>query len=425
MKTSTFIAAAVVLGAAVANAQSPVPSPLPEGVYSVSPAQGWVDTSNNASPMGVSDIAITFTTTPEVNPMCQGEIALYVDGSDIPAETLGAAWATRVDAMGYPVGGFTFSKTWNAPGLYRITVPEGAWLLNGTPSPAIELNYGIRRLQTLTPAPGIYESIDALTLQLAGTDVVQSALSSKQPAFFMGATDITFSVDIEEYDDNSEVFMRFSQPVTAAGTYTLLIPGGAFTYTTVDGEEISSQEIVAQYTISAIPVPEITPAPGEVAGFDRFTITMPEGYSISMVDNMGAWYIYPVTDGEVGQNGVAMVKIQSYSKQDNTVELAVIDEDGYVVEKPFVPEAGEYALRIRNNSISGFYDGTFLNCPPFTYYYTVNPNVGVGKLGAVEAAADVYTAAGILVGHNMERTEMQQLPAGLYIISGGRKVVVK
>ncbi|MDE6670502.1 MAG: hypothetical protein K2K26_12600 [Muribaculaceae bacterium] len=398
--------------------------PLPDQVASVSPAQGWVDTSNNANPLGVTEITVNFRTAPEVNPECTSTISIYVDGSDVAAESLVANEVAYIDAMGVPAGGFSFTKRFTAPGLYHVSIPAGVWLLDGEASPALELNYGIRQLQTLSPAAGIYDELSTITLTVAGTNVRQN----DAPELFSGLDDYDMTISIEEGTDSSVITMTIGEPINTPGTYTLLIPGGTFTY---DMEEdgkivtIDSQEIVATYYISAVPKPAIDPEEGTVKGFDKFTLTMPEGYSMFFADTMSISYIYPVLpDGSLSPSYEYRVRVAEYDSEAGTVQLVVLNSDNMPTETLLSPANGEYALRLANSLVSGTYNDEFVGTAPFIYYYTVNNITGIENIGLTEnETLDVYTITGVRVGHNLNRESLKTLPTGLYIVNG-KKIMV-
>ncbi len=399
--------------------------PLPDQVVSVSPAQGWVDTSNNVNPLGVTDITVTFSTAPEVNHDCTSLISIYVDGSDVAAETLVANEAAFVDAMGYPAGGFTFSKRFVSPGLYHISIPAGVWLLGGQESPAIELNYGIRELQTLSPAPGVYEELTTFTLTVAGTNVQQKSM----PELFAGFIDYDVTVNIDEGAESSVISITSDEVLTTSGTYTLFIPGGAFSYDIEENGQtvtINNQEIVATYYITSMPKPAIDPEEGTVKGFDTFTLTMPEGFTMFFANDMSTSYIYPVLpDGSLSPSYEYRVRVAEYDSEAGIVQLVVLNSENMPTETLLSPANGEYALRLDSSLVSGTYNDEFLSTVPYTYYYTVYNMTGIDNVTLPEnEALEVYTLTGIQVSRNLDREGLKTLPNGLYIVNG-KKIMVR
>lgn len=425
MRTSTF-ALVVAMAAATPAAYATIDIlPLPEQVVSVNPPQGWVDTSNNANPLGVSEISVTFRTTPEVNPNCTSIVSIYVDGSDVPTESVVANEVSRIDLMGLPVGAVSFTKRYTAPGLYHITIPAGVWLLDGVESPAMELNYGIRKLQTLSPETGVCNELSVITLTVAGTNVQQH----DSPGLYTLFDDYDLSVSIEEGTDSSVITMALSEPITTPDTYTLLIPGGTFTYDITDDNGTtteSSQEIVATYYISPIEKPAITPEEGTVEGFENFTLTMPADYSMMMADTMALSYIYAVNpDGSLSPSYEYRVRVTEYDADNGTVQLTVLNSDSVATDTLLSPANGEYALRLANALVSGFYEEMFVSTAPFEYYYTVNNLTGVETVNLPEnELLDVYTITGIRVNRNLQREDLKNLPTGLYIVNG-KKIMVR
>ncbi|MDE5795532.1 MAG: hypothetical protein K2H75_00315, partial [Muribaculaceae bacterium] len=262
-------------------------------------------------------------------------------------------------------------------------------------------------------------------LTVAGTNVRQN----DAPELFSGLDDYDLIVSIEEGTDSSVITMTIGETINTPGTYTLLIPGGTFTY---DMEEdgktvtIDSQEIVATYYISAVPKPAIDPEEGTVKGFDKFTLTMPEGYSMFFADTMSISYIYPVLpDGSLSPSYEYRVRVAEYDSEAGTVQLVVLNSDNMPTETLLSPANGEYALCLANSLVSGTYNDEFVGTAPFIYYYTVNNITGIENIGlTANETLDVYTITGVRVGHNLNRESLKTLPAGLYIVNG-KKVMLR
>ncbi len=139
MKKS-LLALALALGftPTILGQHSPVPSvdpiSLPDEIASVTPAQGFVDVSPNANPLGVGEISVRFKTSPTVNESCTAEAQCWYNGETKPIATATVAQA-NVDAMGDPVGALRFGKALVSPGTYHVSIPAGFWLIGSTPRP--------------------------------------------------------------------------------------------------------------------------------------------------------------------------------------------------------------------------------------------------------------------------------------------------
>lgn len=420
MKKSIILGAALSLFAALPS----MADTLPSGVRSVDPTQGRVDLTNNVNPLGVSEIAVTFRSTPEVNKECTALIGIYVDGANTPAETMVAGQSVYVDNMGMSVGGFKFKKKYTAPGTYRVIVPEGAWLVNGNPSPALALDYNIKLVQTMTPAAGVIEELSKITL------------------FFPEATGVTYPTGVTTQDqasiwytkDSSYYYFSCSSTTTAEGTtvdmtivdehgtpktltelgnYNFFMPKGVMESEYADGTTDKSDEINVTYTIPEF-IPGIKPAEGKIAEFNEFELIFPENFTVWTWDNKDANYIYPVVNGTVDTyNPIA----RAFGTSRDPYMLKV--ENG-----PVIPEDGVYCLQLSSMLYFGQYNGDqFINGAPCRYYYTIG-NVGTG-VSELEAENDgitrVYDINGLYIGAN---PQLDELPAGIYIING-KKVMIR
>lgn len=419
------------------------PEPLPDCVTAVQPAQGYIDTSNNLYPLGAGFITIVFDSEPMVNEDCEGLISIYVDNAAEPSESLEARSSVSVDAMGFSYGSVKFSRKYADPGTYHISIAEGAWLLNGLPSPAIELNYEIRSLQTLSPNPGIVDQITGFVMTVAGNNVVRSTAANKQPELYRTGPFIEYGLDIS-YEPNilnpdyTDIVMRITSEsgssiasLSDPGDYTLLLPGGCFTFDVTDsyGNVTTQplQETVASYTISDMPKPIIYPEEFSVLkSFSTFEISYPDGFELWFTDNMGGIYLYPVKNGQVSSSYAYRLSI--VEENETGLTLGVLNSDfTYVEGEEYTPANGTYALRLRDGLFTGTYNGNYANCPAFVYYFDIyNEPVAVDTIqDAPEAEfCNIYSITGTVVARNCSRDRISSLPAGLYIVNG-KKIMVK
>lgn len=368
-----LLAAAMLAMASVSYAVTP--NPLPDGV-SVQPEQGLVDVSNNLYPLGVSTISVQFGKVPVVNENASGFICVYVDGSETPAEQLPVS-AAYVDNMGAPTGGFRFVNTFSDAGIYTVTIPEGVWMIEETPSPALELNYEIDRPYTTYPLPGAVAEISTINLDFVNAEDVR--VKEDAISFFTNDEDYIVKATV---GDNGMGGRRVSisvsdakgnDVISAPGKYTLLLDPSAIEYDYIkeDGttELRSTNEAVIVYTVTDMPRPGIDPAEGDIDAFRTFTLTMPEGYDLGFVNNMAASFAYALDrNGQKLNNPVCRFVA---SNEDGKVVLTPVAGNGAALEEPVVNvEPGRYVI-VLGEICFGVWNGVNDLLPPFTYTFNV------------------------------------------------------
>lgn len=416
----TICAMAVLMAPLVAAADI-TPAPLPAGVVAVYPPQGYIDTSDNAYPLGAGSISVEFESVPESNPACTELICIYMDGAEEPAETLVAGQSAFADAMGYPFGGFNFSRAYSNPGTYTVTIPEGAWKVSGADSPAMTLYYGVRKLQWLSPQPGIVDEISSVTLTVAGKDV-ESVSATLKPEIISGIDTYQLTVSFTpnaENPDFTDIVMTPEATLTEAKDYTLMIPGGCFSFTTADGESVLNQEVVAIYSIPFFPQPECTPADGsELKSFGTFTLTYPEGFVPIVTDDMGYSFIYPVmADGNPSTSYT--YRLKEVASDDKGVTLGIYGEDNkYHAGEEYTPADGEYVLKVMSGLFSGFWGEEFINNPEYTYHFTIKADNATEEISAESEKVTVVGIDGTVIARDAGRAIVKTLPKGIYIVNG-------
>jgi hypothetical protein len=417
MNLKTFVtciaaAAATLLPAAVCASVTPVD--LPAGVVSVDPPQGLVDLSNNANPLGVTQISVVFESSNlEPNPNAQGDVVMYKDAADAIYDSVPASSAT-VDQYTHQFGSIIFEHNHTAVGTYSISIPKGTWLVDGEESPEIGLVYEIENTTTITPAAGIVDKLDKVTIQFNNADAVSLRINNIVASAAGSADDCKVDVSV----DGNVVELAISNydgSELAPSTYTIFIPAKTFKLTT-NGVDDYNTDILLQYVIPAVPKPEISPAEGEVNGFKEFTLTPAEDFELWMVDDKTRSYIYAVNaDGTLAAD--ASYKLLA-SLSEGKVVLKVLDDSWQAVEEPVVPTPGRYALVLANALLSGSYNNDFVSSAAFTYYYDVVATTTGITVVKVESTpiGDVYNLSGVKVAHGAD--QMRQLPAGVYIVNG-------
>ncbi len=450
-------------------AKSPQPqvqeAPLPSGVSSVSPAQGFVEVSGPAFPKGVSNIGVTFSNDIIVNEANTTPALLYFNDFTTPAaKTL----AVGVDMETLKTGSVLFkSTTWNKTGIYKIEIPEGYWLYDGSnnPTPAITLYYEIYIGYNVVPTPGVVPELDLVVLTFWEADKVErTPNSSSTISFYQDNSDQVYSVHYTIMDYNgdgkeNEVvfnvgdFNGIAQTFRQTGIFGLMIDSGAFTYYVYgpnyanDPEDYvvrKNDDLLLKYNIPNIPMPEIDPPTDEILEyFDYFTLWMPERFTKWFTNDKTSCNIFAVNDNGIVDTNTSLCRVRFV--WDNNME----DEENVYADKivlnlfdvetnepldKFMPPSGFYCLKLADGLFSGMYqsllDGAspeFVNSSPFDYYYEISNSVGVEDIKAVEAAAesyDIYTLTGLRVARNADASVLSTLKPGLYIING-KKIMKK
>lgn len=431
-----ILLSAVALLSGTLSVQAAVaPNPLPTEIVAASPTQGMVDTSPNANPLGLGEIAITFDADPVVNSEATGVAYCYREDNTEPVATA-TVENTYIDMMGAPIGVLSFGKKILTPGVYTVSIPEGFWLLGdkATPSPALELNYEIIKLYDVYPRAGVVYGLEHIIIDFPEADEV-SLNDEVTPEFLVNNSDGIYDL-VYTYAEGyqNELIITFAQgevgvyEITTPGTYLFFAPANAFKVRTygpnfpedpVDFTEINTPEIRIQYQIPSFPAPTIEPEEGLIKEFDTFTLTVTDELDLWMVDDMAANYIYELMpDGNLADNPLCRLKAQRVPDT-NQFTLTVVGES------PVKPADGEYILHLENGLFSGMFNDEFTNSVSYEYWYEVKGSVGVERIeDAISDSNTVYTFNGIRVLENASADRVKALPAGFYIING-RKVVIR
>lgn len=472
MKKFLLIAAALLPLAL--SAKSPelqiTPAELPTGVE-VAPTQGFIDTSNSDSgyPLGAGAIAIVFNYQELViNQNCETPAKIYVDDFETPAAE---SFARGIDIDSHLIGTVLFKRgDYSNTGIYKVEVPEGFFLyadgtddngdLYGTiPTPALTLYYEIYVGYSITPTPGVVAEIQDIVISFPDADEVEMNAGVDAIEFFMdNGADYTVVTTIMDYDGDgkkNDVVLSLSdggiaiEALIDAGTYSLLVPAGKFTYKTYgdnyatdpeDYVERQSEYLFFKYVIPSFPQPAILPSTEDIqTEFVEFDIILPEGFQVMLRNDKVNSGIYTVSDNGVVNDGAAIMnaRINPASFYDATtgtynwpdeIVLELYDMDTYEFIDKWVPEDGNYCLRLGKSLFSGTYTNasgtTFASSPEFDYFYTVKNTstdtsvIDVEKAELPDETVTVYTLTGIRVALNADKAVLGELAPGLYIVNG-------
>ncbi len=467
----TLLSAMAIVAMAPANMSAHAPQPvnppaeLPAGI-SVSPVQGFVDISNNASPNGVSSIGLSFSQEVVPNAANTEPALLYHNDMDTPAAS---TLITSIDTETWRLGGVIFKdRTWNVAGVYKVEIPAGMFCYasgvndlgepTGTePTPGMTLYYEIYKGYSLSPASGTYGSLSEAELTFTDAYEVEANPSANTISFYMDNSMDSYMVKYElvaPTTDDEHYAVKFSfgsngsyGEVSTPGIYGLLIPAGAFTYRSpgpsfatdpTDYVERTNEEILVKYTVPRYPAPEIDPDPNfAIKQFDSFNIYLPDGFTLWFADNMAQNNIYRVDE----EGNIDTTKVYAYAKagaanaSDGFVTLNLYDPVSHQPLATYTPdEPGLYCLRLCTSLLFGEWPAAVSGGEPYLggsdaydYFYTViSATTGIGCPGVeaetISPLGGVYNLNGVRVAEEADAATMRSLPKGVYI-SGGRKIM--
>lgn len=458
MKHSLLLAALALPLALSAKAPELVnpAAPLPEAVSSVTPIQGFINTSGDKNPLGVGEITIVFTGSEDVVPNKSVKSELYKEGVLLATST-----DAYVDAMGSRLASISFGGAKKAPGWYEVKVAEGQFNIGSTPSPEFSLFYQIDRVCYLNPSAGVVQQLDNVILMFDDVDEVKVNSNYLSELTCLAHVKINGAEVSPEYELSAAavsqgsqwgVFISFGQSGIAQtmiypGTYQFNIPEGLVTsytygpnYATDPTDVIvrSNPRMNPQYIIPAIPEPTCEPAQYEVVhSIYDFKVKVASGCELLFANNMATSAIYGCTpEGGVDfDNKVYEVKSTYVAEEDTSdgiITYRVLKPGTkQFADEPIVPINGDYALVLADKAFSVNYSSlTGVTsqewAAPFQFFFKVYNETAVED---VEASADeyctVYNLQGICVASGIAPAEVNNLPAGLYIVNGKKVMVVK
>lgn len=384
--------------------------------YTVTPKSGNVES--------ISEVTMTFTDIAEVidnkiEPDEQGDGGIAFFGSAIDPVN------PEVITNGNSVT-FIFDNTYTTPGNYYLSIPFGALTLKKSNGEEIifsgaNISYTISRFPApvASPAPGEYETLDAVTFTLAEGMTYNMWINSGLPLSRIGEDGELSRAGIWKRDNNEPYKGERSVTTYPEAEYDL-IPGdyvlklGASTFYVVVEEGYPyeagfNSDFDYYYTIIPAAATEMTPEYedghefiGQLSSFDIYFEKADE----LTLDESGALPIVTTAAGEAVSSAVEVAPLT------NRTGLCV-------AFNPAIEAIGDYIVTIPAGMLR--LDG-HAN-PQYVLAYKVNGQSAV--TGVVESvAATVYGIDGTVVMRNADSTAIGKLPRGLYIING-KKVVVR
>lgn len=417
-------------------------STYPENVVAIYPQpDSRVDLAPSAYPMGIQQISIMFTENVSVNPNCKEEACIYLDGEETPIQKVGISGAS-VDYEQKKMGCVLFPYSCKSNGNYRVTIPDGFWILdgkNGGNSEAFELYYSILNPQRIYPAPSVMKELSEFRLEFPDYDLVK-LLDPNKIELFKLSSDNTYplSVSVGKNEDGTPanyLQINLNTPITQPGEYCIYVQKEAAEAIYYGGSNEQSEstiistepnvEALYKYTISQIDAPTITPAEGLLDSFGAFVLTVPQGSDFWFVNDKAVNFIYKVNDdGTLAPD--ASYRLKGQRIEDTDKILLNIVENGEIAES-VSPEPGKYALQLAYGLFSGSWNGEFVNSAPFVYYYDVTGDTSsVKRPSDIDKAKEVkgiYSIEGKMISEKSGSTQINALPKGIYIIDGKKTYV--
>ena len=409
---------------------------IPESVTSVFPEpDSRVNLGLNGSPRGLQEITITFRNEISVNPNCTGEACIYLEGNDTPIQTVGVSGAI-IDHMEAKRGAVVFPNSCTANGSYKVTIPEGFWILEGAKPPyseAMELYYEIKVAQRIQPDEQVAKELKEFRLEFPENDEAR-LLDSRKIEFFRSSSPESYplSISVGKNSDGSNsnfISIILTDPLSEPGDYNLFIQAGAAEGISYAGGEIVStdacMEAVYHYTVSRIDAPKIIPAEGSVDTFVPFELTIPEEPEFWFVNDKAVSFIYPVeSDGAISKDASYRLTGTRVGETDKII-LTIIEEGE--PQASVTPKPGRYALKLASGLFSGSWNGEFINSAPFIYYYQVEGTPDGVKITPESYdrtdARGIYTIEGKKIRNTSISAGEDTLPEGVYIIDGRKKYI--
>ena len=417
-------------------------STIPSNVTAVYPTPDQrVDIGPNVNPLGVQQISVVFDHEITVNADCTAEAFIYRDGEDQPFQSVGIS-GVSVDLFDSSTGSVLFPYSCKSNGNYRITIPEGFWLIDGdspTPNEALDLYYEIYMPQLISPAESVVKELSEFRLEFPDFDEAKVVDPTKFEFFRLASAD-RYGITVSEGKNEdgtpaNYILIKLDEPVTTQGEYNLFVQAGAAegiyyggSHDNVEPSEITTEpniEALYHYTVSLIDSPAIEPAEGVIECFTQFELTVPEGAEFWFINDKAVSFIYPVNDdGTLAPDAVC--RLTGKRVADTEKILLNINDNGKVLDS-FTPTPGKYALQLASGLFSGSWDGEFINSAPFIYYYqTTGTPEDPGKVETLLPAPAKGQDRSIyrLDGTRMS-DDVNSLPNGIYVVRGKKTLISK
>ena len=357
-------------------------------------------------------------------------------------------------------GKVKFDFTSFGTGSYILCVPDNAIDLgNGTQSGETVYNFRIVEAVVppayVSPKPSSYNFFDAFNVVWADRINQPYSLSSPYASENPDSGNLVFNdegkalfkvslnnledieilqIAIVEYqeDEQSKNYPNAQLLVTLAdfqteidGRYSITIPAGVVNID-YNGKSIPNDQIIYTFTLKAqqafvLPAPNVTPVSGDVTELSDVKISWPG--SIGGLDLLNK----NETGGDVTVtlDGAAFTNFTtSFEWSSKSAETEGAHGDIFVISFGENLPGGTYVVTVPSGclNVSDIDKGTLQN-EPIVLTYVYDNSAGVGSVSGNETLK-IYNLNGVKVGETSDKNDLNNLPAGIYIING-KKVVIK
>lgn len=469
MKKSLLLTG-VLLGLTALSMSAALPkSDYPTGLKIEPAPDSTVDVSGNKSPLGVSAIAFTSSNGDVAkNESNTTPAELYWNDFSVPVAT---TLSTSIDMETWKTAGVIFPGTWNKNGEYKIVIPEGMFLIGSAKCPAMTLYYDINVGWYPEPANNmVVAELEDIVLNFPDASEVNFTKTfTSSFATRLGDT-YPYSYSI---DGNRVIFKMaqsggVSSKLATPGQYMLHIQDGGIEYVQ-NGVTYETEEIRLTYFIPAAPEPDIYPYVDMNIqdGLEYFELTAPAGFSTEsffLINDRAANNLYradengtvdttlPVLTAKsiwtecMPERGIIYLGLfEPYTGEplnfefDKGSDSRPLDSTEWTVvpgtRHPWKPQVGgHFCLLLSQGLYTGNYQSPIagsssqlVTSDPYRFYYYIEGNVSDVKevLNSPETdCVDAYTLTGIRILKNAPKENLNNLPAGIYIVNG-KKVIVK
>lgn len=269
---------------------------------------------------------------------------------------------------------------------------------------------------TLTPEAGT--EVEELSRFIAHSDLEIGQSYSGAQAYLLGMDKTRYELTVsmgegDETSGNKDMYLDLKEPITKAGTYTLVIEPGFF----IIGSQFDSWKsmgVEANYYVKE----------KQIAGEDNRILT-PDPADKNIKSLSQITIAYPdYTDVGIGA-GKATLTIGA-ARETITLPDA---EYGIEYNEAIQPLGQTYTEK--GTYTVNFPEGYFLlgsdgeNSAAFAAVYTIGDSVGVEFVAADENGVyNVFNMAGVKVMTTADAADFTTLPAGIYIING-KKIAIR
>lgn len=202
---------------------------------------------------------------------------------------------------------------------------------------------------------------------------------------------------------------RSGQPVTLEnGRYIFIC--AQYLFNIGDGRTSDEYKYIWEVNKESLPQPKLIPA-GAIKSLEGLSLEMPEGVTVTSVTELTA-ELYSLGAAAIDAP-VATFTATLPADNANRIDLTVATQDDNI-------SAGKYELRTPN----AFFSTEKFGVPAYVYPIEISQAIsGIAEIAGIEdATVTAFTIEGICVLRDADRSELDRLPCGLYIVNGKKLI---